>query len=422
MSDSDRKSAKEAFRIAPASMRKEMKTKIKDFIGAEAKLGTRYEKLDAQARTDIQSGHGDFKNLSFDKKEKALEEVEGEGGRLNREYKEKLLKEKENKVISEGTFKEYMDWFKNPDRDLAEKRLAIKGEVFNWQEMAPRRQLKQRFETELPSEVQAANKHFYDLPGHERRDLFEKLRSEQEQKRLAEKGGKADAAETKPPVKEGIGVVTGDEKIIKGADAENDNALDEAEIRDEIKRVKEGSPTLKDKIRNKNIGEGLVDLAVKSDLFNQGVHVSERKDKHLQNEKERRINKKFVLHTGGKMVADTGHNKARKVKEVDLRKMDGGVMTEDQILKFKNVVTDHRGEKAQNVFDTQIVDQASGQKLSGVMGKEQVKKQEKDLKKDMEERVVVSLDEHRRGISKKNREKVQAEIEKDKLKVELKAA
>ena len=410
MSVESRDFAKKSFMEAPKQLRAEMKGMLEKHLKKEAELGKRFENLPQKNR----ARHPNFIELDFEKKEQVLEAEEENG-----KYEAKLEKEFADGTINKENFNDYMKWFEQ--QDLPTKKDAGSNEKFMVKEMGWRRKCRDDFR-KLPPEVQKANESFYGKKGHDRLDMLEKLLAAEEAKKSGNK-----AAET---AGEGLKETAGekdmpDSKDVKsgaeGSVQNGNNAPDEAQIRAEIRNAKESGSLIKKRIRDKNIGEGLANLASSSDLINQGIHVSGRKDKHLKNEKERRINQKLVEHTGGKMVADAGHKKARDVHEVDLNKMADGSMTEDELLKLKRDIVDNQGEKAQNVFNIQLSDRQSGQKLTGAMGKEQVRKQEKALHEDIAKRVAANL-ESRRGIGKEGMKKVQAEVEKDDLKVDLKAA
>lgn len=179
---------------------------------------------------------------------------------------------------------------------------------------------------------------------------------------------------------------------------------------------------MKKKIRDKNIAEGLSDLVVTSDLANQNVFDSSKKDTHLQNENERRLNEKFVSFTGGKMVAESGHGKAKNVKEVDLDKIDEGVVTEDVMLDLKKEIVNNQGEKARNVFHVQFADRKSGQKLSGAVGRQKVMEQQRGLHDEIAEDVQARMVASGEKMDKAKAEKLRRVVEKDKLKVDLKEA
>jgi len=418
MASKSRKFMKKTFIGADANLRKAMMEMLDKTIKDEAELGKKFEALTPKARNRCT----DFMEKDFEEKTKVLDEL------MVKDYEDRLTPWLKKKVIGESTVSSFMAWFK--ELDVKGKMAEGPDEKIEGQ-MVDRIALKARFEDkkEMPEDVQKANAHFYNLGQHERMDLFEKLKRAQAEKKngaevsnedavTAAVAEKKKAADRKPVGGTVEGVVVGE----KGAANEIGAELNEAKVMEEVKKVKEGSGLMKKRIRDKNIGEGLADLAASSDRANQDVYDSARKDKHLSDSKERDLNDQLVKFTGGKMVAGSGHEKARKVKEIDADKLAEGVVREEEIFDWKKDIVNNQGEKARDVFNVQFVDKKSGQKLSGVMGKQKVKEQQKGIQEDITDEVLQRLGMDVANDNAAKKEKVRSIVRKDKLKVDLKEA
>jgi hypothetical protein len=412
MASKSRKFMKATFIGADSNLRKAMMGMLEKTIKDEAELGRKFEGLPANVR----NGCADFMEKDFEEKTKVLDEL------LVKDYEDRLNPWLEKKVIGEGTVGSFMGWFKELD---------VKGKMEEGtdqklkNQMADRIALMGRFEKELPDDVRKANAHFYALGHHERMDLFERLKKAQEANKRATEGGNAETKEQsatvaqkkKPETEE-----SGDGKEIKAEAKESESQLDEAKVLDEAKKVKEQSSLMKKRIRDKNVAEGIAELVVNSDLANQGIYDSARKDKHLQSQKERDLNSKLMEFSGGKAVAESGRKKAKAVREIDLDKIADGVATEDELLKLKNEVINNQGEKARNVFHLQFADRKSGQKLSGAMGRHKVAEQQQDLQDDIADKVAAKMGLDAANDNASGKEKVRSILRKDKLKIDLKEA
>jgi hypothetical protein len=413
MSSESRKFMKKTFIGADTNLRKAMMEMLDKTIKDESSIGKKFEKLPPEARNKC----SDFNEKSFEDKEKTLDAL------MVDDYERRLKPWVEKKIIGESTQITFMDWFRELDYNgkMAEGSDAkIKGQ------MVERIVLKDRFEKELPADVQKANAHFYSMGQHARMDLFEKLKRAAEPKASAAETGTGEEAapandnvveKRKSPVEKQEG-----QKAVNDNAVEQTREVDEATVLEEVKKAKQESSLIKKRVRDENIAEELVDLTTKSDLANQGVYDSTRKDNHLLSQKERDLNEQLVKFSGGKVVAESGHGKAKKVKEVDLNKLEEGVITEDEMLDLKKEAVNNQGEKRRDVFHLQFADRKSGQKLSGAMGRQKVAEQKKGLQNDIADRVAQRMGLKEENADKNKREKVRSIVRKDRLKVDLREA
>lgn len=410
MSSKSRKFMKLIFIRADANLRKAMLEMLDKSLKDEAELGKRYESLPPTVKNSCP----DFMEMDFEEKTKALDEL------LVKDYEDRLLPWLEKKVIGEATVNSFVAWFKELDfkaKMVEGTDAKIKGQ------MVDRMALVARFEKELPDEVKKANAYFYTLGYHDRMALFEKLKRAYLQGDEQAQGANEDMVSVPSDGKKKQVGNSGEQGIVNDAVSHMDEqVLNETRVMEEIRKVKEGSSVIKKRIRDKNIGEGLAELAMNSDRANQDVYDSARKRAHLANTKERDLNAQLVRFTGGKLIAGSGHEKAKKVKEIDADKLAQGVVREEELFDWKKEIVNHQGEKARNVFNVQFVDKQSGQKLSGVIGKQKITQQQQAIQEDITKEVMDRLGMAADNKNASKMAKIRSIVKKDKLKINLKEA
>lgn len=139
-------------------------------IKGEAELGYKFEKFPEK----YQKLHADFFKLDFDGKNKIikkLELTEKQENERTAEYESLLLKEKEDNVISETTFKKYLNEFKK--LKTAKEQEYYESEFKN--EMRPRRDLLEKWKN-LPAKLTNPLQDTFDQgSGTERKKLYLRL-------------------------------------------------------------------------------------------------------------------------------------------------------------------------------------------------------------------------------------------------------
>lgn len=458
MSTKSREFAKEVFKKAGPTLRKDMKVMLKKHMKAEADLSRKFELLPAGVR----SQHPEFFELDFEKKEQVLQVLDKEGVQLKAKYEQFLRSELMHKNIGHETYASFMRWFE--ERDLMGKKLAVNLEVYE-SEMLPRRAMRARFEKEIPKELRDANSHFYELSRHDRMELFERL------KRQINGDKPKDAGAAKDAAKEGAGAEHLQKMLLKAqemelsgsrenamlicksillmnpehalakkylaalkarkpedltkaklADVAEDSGADiaDSDTNDAIRATKETS-VMRKKIKHLNIAEGLSDLAKKSDLYNRGVTDSQRKDQHLKSEREKQIADKLVQHSEGKVVAAAGDEKSKTLKKVDVTTF--GEMNEEQQLDLKNQVVSHEGEKGNNVYHLQMIDKKEGRSITGAVSKQRAVEMRKTVEIETAKNAAAAIEQARgKALSRAAKEKLQQAAKKEGFKVNLREA
>jgi hypothetical protein len=454
-----REFAKRSFKEAPAPLRDSMKKTLAGFMQLEAGLTDKFEKLPSE----VQARYAGFREFGYEKKDKILQSLDKHEG-LRGDYEKMIGGALKDKLISQGTYNSYFNWF--VQKSLDDKRAAISD--FS-KEMEPRKNLKIRFEGELSSEVRKDNARFYEFGMHDRMELFEKLRAEAENKAKLEVEKKVDAAgkaevdkkaNVVPENKDGAVLskeqlnqmtakarefsANGNAELAKSLyqtvliyDAKNEEALaylgllakpaandngadsSDSKIRESVNAVKQESG-VKRMVKLVNVAEGVAQLAYASDLQSGGVIDSEKKDNHLGSEKEKILNRQVLEFTSGKMkLGRKSTDKAREIKRVDITRLDK--IDAGDVNALKDVVISHEGESRKDADNVQLVKE-SGVAVAGSSGVHCADKMKRNLRKGIAVKAEERLRAGGHEVSEIDRAKMKAQLEKDALEVDLREA
>jgi hypothetical protein len=448
ISRNSKKYAKEGYRKAPPSLRKEMMDMLFTHFAAEQALFTEFDKQPEEAKRR----YPDFVELSFEKKQYIVKSLEKHDDNL-RTYDLMLEKAVKDKVMSEATRDKYVSWFK--ERSLKDKETAING--FE-NEIKPRKELLERFEKELPDAVKRDNKRFYDLGHQDRMEMLEKLLTENAKKETKEEANEPEAKEKKKAGAElsaeqlkamaaravnlhqngKVEQASAMYQTILIYDQDNEEAklylsclenkspkkdekaedLDDNAVADGIRNAKnEGSMLKKRKLLS--VAGGIAGLVRNSDLSNQGRIHSSDKDTHLD-DKERRLNHKVLEFTGGRVMAGHKHEKAQKIRRVDFNKLQS--MEEGDVGALKDEVLSHQGDKANTAHHIQLEDKKTSREIAGASGVSWSGKAEKALRAEMLSDAQQRLERDSRKLSEIEKARLKAQIEKEDISVDLREA
>jgi hypothetical protein len=464
-----REYAKESFRMAPASLRRDMTAMLEKHMKAEAELGEKFEKLPAE----VQARYPGFIEMDFEKKDGILKNLDKHDG-LRGEYESMIDRAVGEKLMNQRTRQNYLDWFTRSSLDDKKNAIALFA-----QEMLPRKNLKGRFESELPKDVQQSNAHFYALGGHERMELFERLKGEAEKKALAAKpengesakeagvfskeqlnqmamkarelagNGKRELAAAmyqtiliydsankdalaflNVSVKQrtvsggvdgsGGGVDVAAAGVSSGERSDRNGGPDDAKIRDSVRAVKQEGG-VKRMLRLVNVAAGVAELAHASDLNSKGEFHSEQKDTHLESEEARALNKQLLEHSGGKMkLGRRSEDKARKIQRIDITRLDK--LEDGDVTTLKNTVVGHEGDSRNRADHIQLVRQDSGQELAGKSGVHAAEKMTGNLRRKIVAKAEEGLRASGQELTEEARARIRRQVEEDDLRINLREA
>ncbi len=444
--------AKDSFRAAPAPLRREMTAMLEKHMKAEAELGMRFEKLSSE----VQARYPGFVDMAFERKQRILKSLDKHEV-LRSQYDEILSGALSEKIISMSTYKNRLKWFER--KSLDEKRDIVSASD---DDMKSRRKLKERFEKELPKDIRDLNAHFYELAGHERMELFERLKAESEKKigvkaevkesgvvlsrdQLNQMAAKARelAGQKKMELatsmyqtilvydplnaeamgfliamakkKEADVVTPGESKV-----AQNDDGIGDDRIRSSLNEVKRESGVRK-LTKLINVAEGVADLANASDLNNRGEIRSDKKDGHLDGAEARGLNRQLLEHSGGKVkLGRRMEDKARKIQRVDITRLDK--MEEGDVFSLKSTVVEHSGDSRMKADHIQLVRQDSGQELAGKSGLHAAERMKSNLRRRIATEAEARLRASGQVLSENDRAKMKEQLDADDMKVNLREA
>ncbi|MFO0780642.1 MAG: hypothetical protein U0519_01995 [Candidatus Gracilibacteria bacterium] len=469
-SEKDRTEAMKWWKVSSVDIRVLMLKSLPGHLKKTAELSAKYEKMDDTVRLDVQQkmGFTSFYELDFATKTKVIEEGRklGESGdKLTVQYEGKLRDAVAKKYMAKTTYDSFMKEFK----DLPTEEKAEWVQKFETHELAKRREITERFQNEVPADLQAKNAGFYEQGYHDRVKILAKLLGVDENDvnagmSEAEKSAEKTAAieqlanQAQKLEREGNNAASRDlkqekwgealiayEKLLKldpadeiaasnhqrlsakfiktFPDAEipkdnTDQTLNEHEVDEALERTKQGG-VMKEKMKRQTIAEELTDLAAKSEQYNANTFDSRMKNKHLGTEFDRELNEELLAHTGGEMVLNKDGT-AETIQTVDVKNIHK--LEANEIHGLKHEVVTHRGDKGQNVHNLQLNNRESGQILNARTAKEQTEKQKEKLQQELAEQAAIALKARGKKLTKKDMDDLYEAAANDSMYVKLQEA
>ncbi len=437
------------FVQAPVKMRGQAIKMLESQMKAEEDMSVKFDKLLEGTSKGSEDGKKeemktDFYNSKYEKKKEMITMLEDKSGKSEKELKEhermdtdygKLLNgELDSKVISGKTMQREKERFNK--LSLFEKQEAIRS--FS-EALAPRKQLKERFEKELPEEVKKANGDFHSLSHKGRLERFQALKKLQEKdtgtkeisnenrnltpeekQHLLELQLKATNAELNGNLHEAIncyeavlaadpGNETAKKRagIAKGKLEEKDNGGIEQTVKNEL----HGENSLK-KRRDFTAMDKFARVAEMNDTYTERTKATD-KVRHLS-AKEAEIQK--GLQKRHDMVLDKD-GRAVKIMKVDAGKFDQVNDSEKFNLTetLRKKATD--GNNSFMVNNFQMMN--DGQAISGKEGMKKVEQARQKLEDTFTDRIMAGLKEKGKETDDRKKETIKQTLKRQEMTTDL---